>query len=106
MAFGLSARICQKTIELAREKGIKLGLLRPITLYPFPEEAIASFAPKVDFYLVVEMNAGQMIQDVKLSVNGKKPVFHYGRMGGMISSPEEVLGRVEEIIEKQLVTNE
>jgi 2-oxoglutarate/2-oxoacid ferredoxin oxidoreductase subunit alpha len=106
VAYGLSARICQKTIELAREKGIKLGLLRPITLYPFPEEAIASFAPKVDFYLVVEMNAGQMIQDVKLSVNGKKPVFHYGRMGGMISSPEEVLGKVEEIIEKQLVTNE
>ena len=106
VAFGLSARICQKSIELAREKGIKLGLLRPITLYPFPEEAIASFAPKVDFFLVVEMNAGQMIQDVKLSVNGKKPVFHYGRMGGMISSPEEVLGRVEEIIEKQLVTNE
>ena len=106
VAFGLSARICQKAIELARAKGIKLGLLRPITLYPFPEEAIASFASKVDFYLTVEMNAGQMIQDVKLAVNGKKPVFHYGRMGGMISSPEEVLARVEEIIEKHLVVNE
>ena len=106
VAYGLSARICQKTIELARAKGIKLGLLRPITLYPFPEEAVTSFASKVDFYLTVEMNAGQMIEDVKLAVNGKKPVFHYGRMGGVISSPEEVLARVEEIIEKHLVVNE
>jgi len=106
VAFGLSARICQKTIEIAREKGIKLGLLRPITLYPFPEKAVASFANKVDFYLTVEMNSGQMIQDVKLAVNGKKPVYHYGRMGGVISSPEEVLAKVEEIAEKNLVANE
>lgn len=106
VAFGLSARICQKAIELAREKGIKLGLLRPITLYPFPEEALASFTDKVDFYLCVEMNAGQMIEDVKLAVNGKKPVYHFGRMGGMIPSPEEVLAEVEKIVEQQLVTKE
>ncbi|HKI78113.1 MAG TPA: 3-methyl-2-oxobutanoate dehydrogenase subunit VorB [Ignavibacteriaceae bacterium] len=106
VAFGLSARICQKTIELAKEKGVKLGLLRPITLFPFPEKAIASFTDKVNFFLVVEMNSGQMIEDVKLAVNGKKPVYHYGRMGGMISSPEEVLGKVEEILENQLVTKD
>jgi len=106
VAFGLSARICQKAIELAREKGIKLGLLRPITLYPFPEDALASFTDKVDFYLCVEMNAGQMIEDVKLAVNGKKPVYHFGRMGGMIPSPEEVLAEVEKVVEQQLVTKE
>jgi 2-oxoglutarate ferredoxin oxidoreductase subunit alpha len=100
VAYGLSARVCQKTVDLAREKGIKAGLLRPITLFPFPSEAISKLADKVNFILDVEMNAGQMVEDVKLAVNGKKPVYFKGRMGGVIPSPEEVLGELENIIEK------
>jgi 2-oxoglutarate ferredoxin oxidoreductase subunit alpha len=104
VAFGLSARICQKTVELAREKGIKVGLLRPITLYPYPTDRIKELASKVDFMLVVEMNAGQMVEDVRLAVNGEKPVHFKGRMGGMIMSPEDVLAEIESIIEKQSVS--
>jgi 2-oxoglutarate/2-oxoacid ferredoxin oxidoreductase subunit alpha len=103
VAFGLSARICQKTVELSREKGIKVGLLRPITLYPFPSAKIKELADKVDFLLVVEMNAGQMVEDVSLSVNGIKPVHFFGRMGGMIPSPDDVLEEIESIIEKHII---
>ncbi|HZW40559.1 MAG TPA: 3-methyl-2-oxobutanoate dehydrogenase subunit VorB [Ignavibacteriaceae bacterium] len=100
-AYGLSARICQKVVELAREKGIKVGLLRPITLFPFPKKAIAELANQAEFFLVVEMNAGQMVEDVALAVNGKVPVHFKGRMGGMIPTPEEILAEVEAILEKQ-----
>jgi len=95
VAFGLSSRVCEKTIDLAREKGLKVGLLRPITLYPFPTNVIAALSNKAEFFLTVEMNAGQMVEDVRLAVNGKRPVEFYGRMGGMIPSPEEVLAQVE-----------
>lgn len=98
VAFGTSARICQKTIQLGREKGIKVGLLRPITLFPFPEMAIARLAQQVKGILVVEMNAGQMIEDVKLSVCGKIQVEHFGRFGGIIPSPSEVLHALEQKI--------
>lgn len=100
VAYGLGARICQKVVELGREKNIKVGLLRPITLYPFPKDEISRLASKVHSTLVVEMNAGQMVEDVALAVNGKCPVSSTGRMGGMISSPEEVLLKVESIMEK------
>src|ERR1035437_2702924 len=100
VAFGLSARVCQKAVELAREKDIKVGLLRPITLYPFPSVRIKELAEKVDFLLVVEMNAGQMVEDVTLAVNGIKPVHFKGRMGGMIPSPDDVLEKIENIYEK------
>ena len=100
VAYGLSARICQKTVDLAREMGIKVGLLRPITLYPFPQKVISEIADKVEFFLTVEMNAGQMVEDVKLAVNGKRPVFFKGRMGGMIPDPEDVLHELQDIIEK------
>ncbi len=103
VAFGLSARICQKAIELAREKGIKVGLLRPITLYPFPTQAIARIARKVDAILTVEMNAGQMVEDVRLAVNGKKPVFFKGRMGGMIPTPDDIVLELETIAEKMRI---
>lgn len=96
VAFGSSARICQKTIELARAKGIKVGLLRPITLFPFPKKPIAELASQVKGMLSVEMNLGQMIEDVRLAVNGKVKVEHYGRTGGMITSPEGVLCAIEE----------
>jgi 2-oxoglutarate/2-oxoacid ferredoxin oxidoreductase subunit alpha len=98
VAFGTSARICQKTIQLGREKGLKVGLLRPITLFPFPENQIAKLAQQVKGILVVEMNAGQMIEDVKLSVCGKIQVEHFGRFGGIIPSPAEVLQALEQKI--------
>jgi 2-oxoglutarate ferredoxin oxidoreductase subunit alpha len=100
VAFGLTSRICEKTVELAREKGLKVGLLRPITLYPFPTDAIMNLAKKAEAFLTVEMNAGQMVEDVRLAVEGKRPVHFYGRMGGMIPSPEEILGQVESIAKK------
>jgi 2-oxoglutarate ferredoxin oxidoreductase subunit alpha len=103
IAFGLSSRICQKTVDLGREKGIKIGLLRPITLYPYPYKRLNELADQVDFMMSVEMNAGQMVQDVKLAVEGKVPVHFTGRMGGMIPSPEDVLHEIEAIIEKQNV---
>lgn len=95
VAFGTSARICQKVVQLGREKGLKLGLIRPITLWPYPSQAIAKYADRVKGFMSVEMNAGQMVEDVKLAVNGKAPVTHFGRMGGMIASPGEVLQAVE-----------
>ena len=103
VAFGLASRICQKALQLARQAGMRVGLLRPITLYPFPTEAIASLASKVDSMLVIEMNAGQMLEDVRLSVEGRCPVHFAGRMGGMIPSPEDVFHEIEKIAEKQNV---
>lgn len=91
VAYGTSARICQKSTELAREAGIKVGLLRPITLFPFPAKRINELADKVKGILSVEMSTGQMIEDIMLAVNGKVPVRHYGRMGGMIPTPDEVV---------------
>lgn len=100
VAYGSSARICQKTVKMAREMGHKLGLLRPITLFPFPTKRIAELADQVKGFLSVELNAGQMVDDVRLAVNGKVKVEHYGRMGGMIHSPEQVLCGFEEFLLK------
>ena len=91
VAFGSAARICLKTIQLAREEGIKIGLLRPITLWPFPSEVLNEYADKVKGMLTVEMNAGQMVEDVRLAVNGKVQVEHYGRLGGIVPTPDQVL---------------
>lgn len=95
IAFGSSSRICQKTVKLAREKGIKAGLLRPITLFPFPEKIVSQMAKRVKGILTVELNAGQMLEDVKLAVTGQTKVEFYGRMGGMIPTPDEVLKELE-----------
>ncbi|MBG0860329.1 MAG: 3-methyl-2-oxobutanoate dehydrogenase subunit VorB [Bacteroidales bacterium] len=91
VAYGTSARVCQKSVQLARAQGIKAGLLRPITLFPYPSVRIGSLAEKVRIILSVEMSAGQMVEDVMLSVNGKVPVFHFGRMGGIVTTPDEVV---------------
>ena len=91
VAFGSSARICSATVEMARAEGLRVGLLRPITLYPFPMQPIAELAKRVKGFLSVELNAGQMVEDVRLAVNGVAPVAHYGRQGGMIYTPDEVL---------------
>lgn len=91
VAYGLVARIAHKAVEVARAEGIRVGLIRPITLYPFPSGPIRSIAKKVAGVLTVEMNAGQMVEDVRLAVNGKSPVSFYGRMGGVIPAPEEIV---------------
>ncbi|MGA1977235.1 MAG: 3-methyl-2-oxobutanoate dehydrogenase subunit VorB [Bacteroidales bacterium] len=91
VAYGTSARVCQKTLQIARQQGIRVGLLRPITLFPFPSRRLNELADKVRLMLSVEMSAGQMIEDVMLSVSGKVPVYHYGRMGGIVTTPEEVV---------------
>ena len=100
VAFGLAARVCQKTVQLARQKGIRVGLIRPITLYPFPTRIIDVLSWTAQSFLVVEMNAGQMVEDVRLAVNGKRPVHFKGRMGGMIPSPEEIEVEVEKLAAK------
>lgn len=91
VAFGTVARICLKAIEEAREKGIKVGLLRPITLWPFPKKNIGKLSKQVKGILTVELNAGQMIEDVQLAAECRVPVHHFGRMGGMIPNPTEIL---------------
>jgi 2-oxoglutarate ferredoxin oxidoreductase subunit alpha len=96
VAFGSSARICQKAIDTARKDGLKLGLLRPITLFPYPSEAIANYAGKVKGMLTVELNAGQMVEDVRLAVNGKVQVEHFGRLGGIVFTPDEIVNAVKE----------
>ena len=91
VAFGSIARICLKAIEDARAEGVKIGLLRPITLWPFAYDRLAELAGQVKGMLVVELNAGQMIEDVRLAVEGRVPVRHFGRMGGIVPSPTEIL---------------
>ncbi|MDO5664692.1 MAG: 3-methyl-2-oxobutanoate dehydrogenase subunit VorB [Bacteroidia bacterium] len=100
VAFGSAARICMKTIDLAKEEGLKVGLIRPITLWPFPGEIINKYADKVKGMLTVELNAGQMVEDVRLAVSGKTPVEHYGRLGGIVPTPDGVLDALKEKIVK------
>jgi len=90
VAYGLSARISRKVMEMLQQDGIKVGLIRPITLWPYPYAAIAAAAEHAKGFFVLELNAGQMVQDVRLGVNGRCRVEQYGRMGGIIPSPEEV----------------
>jgi len=104
VAFGSSSRICRKAVELARAKGLKVGLLRPITLFPFPKVPVAELAKRVKGFLTVEMNAGQMIEDVQLSVfsSGQSvPVNYFGRMGGIIPTPGEVVEAVERYLKTE-----
>lgn len=96
VAFGSSARISQKAIELGKSQGLRIGMIRPITLWPFPSQIIADYASRVKGILTVEMNAGQMVEDVRLSVNGKVKVEHFGRLGGIIPSPKEVLDALKD----------
>ena len=101
VAYGSSARISQKAVEMARAKGIKVGLLRPITLFPFPKKQLFELADQVKGVLSVELNAGQMVEDVRLSVEFKVPVEHFGRTGGIIHTPEEIL----EALEQKIINN-
>ncbi len=96
VSFGSAARIGEKAVELARAEGIKVGLFRPITLWPFPSKEIAALAKGKKGLLVSEINAGQMIEDVKLSVNGALPVEHFGRLGGIVPEPEEIVNALKD----------
>jgi 2-oxoglutarate ferredoxin oxidoreductase subunit alpha len=96
VAFGSCARIAQKAMETAREEGLKIGLLRPITLWPFPTKQVAELSKQVKGILTVELNAGQMIEDVRLAVEGKVPVEHFGRLGGIVPDPDEIIEALKE----------
>jgi 2-oxoglutarate ferredoxin oxidoreductase subunit alpha len=106
VAYGLAARIAKGAVEMARAQGIRAGLLRPVTLYPYPTAAIQRLADKVRGVLVVEMNAGQMIEDVRLAVEGRVPVKFYGRMGGIIPGPDEVLGALDRMVKEDVAQHE
>ncbi|HPT92007.1 MAG TPA: 3-methyl-2-oxobutanoate dehydrogenase subunit beta, partial [Acetivibrio sp.] len=99
-AFGTVARIVKNVIKMAQKEGIKVGLIRPITLWPFPVKEFEKYADVPKAFLSVELNAGQMVEDVKLAVNGKRPVHFYGRMGGMIPTQKEILDKIKEILNK------
>ena len=96
VAFGSAARITQKAMEMAREEGLKVGLFRPITLWPFPSQQIVEAARGKKGILVVEINAGQMVDDVCLAVNGSLPVEHFGRLGGIVPEPDEIVKALKE----------
>jgi 2-oxoglutarate ferredoxin oxidoreductase subunit alpha len=91
VAFGSAARISQKAVEMARKEGIKVGLFRPVTLWPFPKKELNAYKHKVKGILTVELNAGQMVEDVQLAVECKVAVEHFGRLGGIVPTPQEVL---------------
>ncbi|MCR4602600.1 MAG: 3-methyl-2-oxobutanoate dehydrogenase subunit VorB [Prevotella sp.] len=95
VAFGSAARIAEKSVELARAEGIKVGLFRPITLWPFPTREIAALAKGRKGVLVAEINAGQMVQDVRLAINGALPVEQFGRLGGIVPDPEEIVNALK-----------
>lgn len=91
VAYGTAARIARTAVERAREQGMRVGTFRPITLWPFPSRELAAMAPRLRAILVVELSAGQLIEDVRLAVEGRCPVFFHGRTGGMVPAPGEVL---------------
>jgi 2-oxoglutarate ferredoxin oxidoreductase subunit alpha len=99
-AYGTVARIVKTAIKILRDEGIKVGLLRPISLYPFPSQAFAQAAEKVKNMLVVEMSLGQMLEDINLAVCNKTKVHFYGRVGGIVPSYDEIVAQVERIVKE------
>jgi 2-oxoglutarate ferredoxin oxidoreductase subunit alpha len=98
VAYGTTARICKNAIKLAEAEGLKVGLVRPISLWPFPVEAFEKTIDSTKHgFLTVEMSMGQMVDDVRMAVLGRQPVEFYGRTGGMIPTPEEILGKIKEM---------
>lgn len=99
VAYGTTARICKNVVKMAKQEGIRLGLIRPITIWPYPLEAFDKTIGNTEHgYLAVEMSEGQMVEDVRLSVEGRKPVHFYGRSGGIVPTPEEILAKAKEIV--------
>ena len=97
-AYGTTARIVKNAIVALEKEGIKAGMIRPITLWPFPYEAYERAADTAKAFLTVEMSMGQMVEDVRLGVNGKKPVYFYGRTGGMIPDPAAIVEEAKKIL--------
>jgi len=97
VAYGSAARISQKAVELAREEGLKVGLFRPITLWPFPKKQLKEYSKKIKGILTIELNAGQMVDDVRLAVECKIPVNHYGRTGGIVPAPDEIVEQIKKL---------
>ena len=102
VAFGASARVARSAVVEARAKGVKAGLVRPVTLWPFPKDALEAAVPTARAFLSVEMNMGQMVDDVRLAVAGRRPVEFFGRTGGVIPTPVEVLAQIEDLNERML----
>ncbi|MCK9255601.1 MAG: 3-methyl-2-oxobutanoate dehydrogenase subunit VorB [Bacteroidales bacterium] len=98
VSYGSSARLSMKAMDILRAKGVKVGILRLITLFPYPTKIIQELTPKVKGFLAVEMSCGQMVEDLRLAVEFKKPVEHFGRVGGMVPSPEEIVEALEQKI--------
>lgn len=98
VAYGIVSRIVYSTVDEAREKGLKVGMLRPITLWPFPSARLAALAGQVQAFLSVELNTGQMVDDVRLAVAGRRPVHFFGRCGGVVPGGDEILARYEGIL--------
>jgi len=98
VAYGTVARICMSVMEKMRKEGVKLGLIRPITLWPFPKAILRQVADKAKGFLCVEMSTGQMVEDVRLAVGGKAPVYFYGRTGGAVPLPRAIEKRVRDVI--------
>jgi len=96
VGFGIVSRILRSAVDEARKQGIKVGLFRPITLWPFPSHELAAAAARTERVLVVELSNGQMLEDVRLALNGSKAIEFYGRVGGNVPSVEELLGKIEE----------
>lgn len=98
VGYGIIARVLKTVVEKCRKRGIRAGLARPKILWPFPSEAIRRLADKTALFMVVEMSYGQMVEDVKIAVNGKKPVYFFGRTGGSVPSDFEILGEVQKLV--------
>ena len=99
VAYGIVSRIVYSTVDRARELGLKVGLLRPITLWPFPTEVIRRLAERVPAFLSAELSTGQMVEDVRLAVDGKRPVHFFGRCGGVVPRAPELIAKYEQILE-------
>ena len=97
VAYGICARICKAAVNKARQSGIKAGLIRPLTLWPFPAEAINKAAEELRIFLTVELSCGQMVEDVKLATAGKAPVLFYGRTAGGIPTVEDVFEQIRQL---------
>jgi len=98
VAYGVSSRLAKKAVDIARAEGVKAGLIRPKTLWPFPTKIIQKYISQVKGFISIEMSAGQMVEDVKLAVNGKSFVKHYGKMGGIVPIPEDIVKQVKELL--------
>jgi 2-oxoglutarate ferredoxin oxidoreductase subunit alpha len=97
VAFGTAGRIAQSAVKVARDEDIRVGLFRPVSLFPFPYERIRELAEEVKTVLVVEMNGGQMVDDVRMGLEGTTPVHFYGKMGGVMPMPDEILEEIRKV---------